>query len=340
MKSRKPAKLNGRGERSSRRAQRGARATQRGEVPLDRVERGGDGRRALEARALEGEARARDHALRIGEHALEEVVAAVGERQEPGHGPTIIEREMGSWLEGRVVGQTRWTERLCSLQVQAPLGPFEAGQFTRLALDVDGERIARPYSLVNAPGTEPLEFYYNVVREGPLSPRLAALEAGAPVFVAPNPAGFLVLREVPEAENLWLISTGTGLGPFLSILRTDAPWARFAHVTLVHAVRAAADCAYRDVIGAIAGARGEKFGFVPFASREAVVGAAAGRVPAAIADGRLERAAGVPLSAERSHAMLCGNPAMVTDVTAALVARGMRKHRRRAPGHISVETYW
>jgi len=247
---------------------------------------------------------------------------------------------MSKWLEGRVVGQTRWTDRLCSLQVRAPLVPFEAGQFTKLALDVGGERVARPYSLVNAPGTEPLEFYYNVVQDGPLSPRLAALGAGDAVHVAPNPAGFLVLREVPEAENLWLISTGTGLGPFLSILRTDAPWQRFARVILVHATRTAADRAYRDLIGAIARARGGKFGFVSFVSREAVDGALAGRVPAAIGDGRLERAAQAALSAERSHVMLCGNPAMVTDATAALEARGMRKHRRRAPGHITVETYW
>jgi ferredoxin/flavodoxin---NADP+ reductase len=247
---------------------------------------------------------------------------------------------MSKWLEGRVEGQTRWTDRLCSLRVRAPLGHFEAGQFTKLALDLGGERVARPYSLVNAPGTEPLEFYYNVVSEGPLSPRLAALQEGEAVHVAPNPAGFLVLREVPEAQNLWLISTGTGLGPFLSILRTEAPWQRFARVTLVHAVRAAADCAYRDLIGGIAGARGDKFGFVSFVSRENVAGTLAGRVPAAIRDGRLERAAQAELSAARSHAMLCGNPAMVTDVTAALEERGMRKHRRRAPGHITVETYW
>ena len=247
---------------------------------------------------------------------------------------------MSKWLEGQVVGQTRWTDRLCSLQVRAPLGPFEAGQFTKLALDVGGERVARPYSLVNAPGAEPLEFYYNVVPEGPLSPRLAALGEGDAVHVAPNPAGFLVLREVPEAENLWLIATGTGLGPFLSILRTDAPWRCFARVRLVHATRTAADQAYRETIGDIARARGAQFGFVSFVSREAAAGALAGRVPEAIRDQRLESAAQAELTAASSHVMLCGNPAMVTDVTAVLEERGMRKHRRRAPGHITVETYW
>jgi ferredoxin--NADP+ reductase len=247
---------------------------------------------------------------------------------------------MSKWLEGRVVGQKRWTDRLCSLQVAAPLGRFEAGQFTRLALDIGGERVARPYSLVNAPGSEPHEFYYNVLAAGPLSPRLSALAAGDAVFVASNVAGFLVLAEVPDAENLWLISTGTGLGPFLSILRTEAPWQRFKRVTLVHATRTAAEQAYGEVIAAVGAARGEQFRRVAFVSRETAPGALEGRVPAALRDGRLERAAQSDLSAEHSHAMLCGNPEMVTDVSVALAERGMRKHRRRAPGHISVETYW
>jgi ferredoxin--NADP+ reductase len=247
---------------------------------------------------------------------------------------------MSKWLEGRVVGQKRWTDRLCSLQVSAPLARFEAGQFTKLALDVGGERVARPYSLVNPPGSEPQEFYYNVVAAGPLSPRLAALGAGDAVFVAPNPAGFLVLAEVPEADNLWLIATGTGLGPFLSILRTDAPWQRFRQVILVHATRTAAEQAYGEVLAAIGAARGAQLRRIAFVSREKSAGALEGRVPAAIRDGRLERAAQAELSAERSHAMLCGNPEMVADVTAVLDERGMRKHRRRAPGHISLETYW
>ncbi|MNC89549.1 Ferredoxin--NADP reductase [compost metagenome] len=87
-------------------------------------------------------------------------------------------------------------------------------------------------------------------------------------------------------------------------------------------------------------ARGGQFRRIAFVSREKAAGALEGRVPAAIRDGRLERAAQAELSEARSHAMLCGNPEMVTDVTAALAERGMRKHRRRAPGHISLETYW
>ena len=86
-----------------------------------------------------------------------------------------------------------------------------------------GERVARAFSFVNTPDDALLEFYGVVVPQGPLSPRLNQLKAGDALYVAPNPAGFLILPEVPDAETLWLISTGTGLAPFLSILRTERP---------------------------------------------------------------------------------------------------------------------
>jgi ferredoxin/flavodoxin---NADP+ reductase len=150
--------------------------------------------------------------------------------------------------------------------------------------------------------------------------------------VAPNPAGFLVLSEVPDAETLWLVSTGTGLAPFLSILRTDT--SRFRNVVLVHAVRHAQELAYRELIGTT------RARYVTFVSREKAPGSLEGRIPAAILDGRLEAAAGVKLSAETSHVMLCGNPQMLKDAQAALAQRGLRKHKRRVPGHIAVESFW
>ena len=244
------------------------------------------------------------------------------------------------WIEGTVVGQRRWTDSLYSLQVRAAVGPFEAGQFTKLALGIDGEMVARPYSFVNPPREQPCEFYYVVVPGGPLTPRLARLEPMDVVFLAPNPSGFLVLSEVPDADTLWMISTGTGIGPFLSILRTDTPWSRYRHCVLVHAVRHADELVYRDTLDAIAAQRGDRFRMVRFVSRAVHPGALAGRVPAAIADGRLERAAGLELSAATSQVMLCGNPDAVADTTEALKARGMKKHRRRDPGQITVENYW
>jgi ferredoxin--NADP+ reductase len=239
------------------------------------------------------------------------------------------------WLQARVTENRHWTEALFSLRVEGPRLAFEAGQFVRIALDIAGERVARPFSFVNPPADPTLEFYGIVVPEGPLSPRLAQLGVGDNLFVAPNPAGFLVLSELPEAETLWLVSTGTGIAPFLSILRTDASWKRYRNVVLVHAVRQARELVYRDLISGL-----KNLKYVSFVSRETASGSLAGRIPAAIGDGRLEAAAGLRLAPESSQVMLCGNPDMLKDTTAALVSRGMRKHRRRSPGHISVESFW
>jgi ferredoxin/flavodoxin---NADP+ reductase len=237
-----------------------------------------------------------------------------------------------SWLTGTVIENRRWTDTLFSLRVEGAHASFKAGQFVRIALDVDGQRVARAFSFVNPPQDPVLEFYGVIVPEGPLSPRLARLRAGDALYVAPNPAGFLVLSEVPDAETLWLISTGTGLAPFLSILRTDT--SRFRNVVLVHAVRHADELAYQSVIGET------RARYVTFVSREKHAGSLEGRIPAAIADGRLEKAAGVALTAGSAHVMLCGNPDMLKDAQAVLAQRGLRKHRRRTPGHITVESFW
>ncbi|MBK9115733.1 MAG: ferredoxin--NADP reductase [Betaproteobacteria bacterium] len=251
---------------------------------------------------------------------------------------------MAAWVEGRVAGKRHWTQALVSLQVAAPEVTFAAGQFGRLALPAppghNEPMIGRPYSFVNPPDAQPHEFYFIVVPGGPLTPRLAALAVGDPVWLAPRANGFFCVGEVPPADVLWCLATGTGLGPFLSMLRTPEPWSRFQRVVLVHAVRRAEELTYRDEIAGIGRAQPGAFAYVPMVSREAQPGALAGRIPAAIADGRLEAAVGIALSAENAHAMLCGNPAMVDDTQQVLAARGMRRHRRKEPGHVTVETYW
>jgi len=251
---------------------------------------------------------------------------------------------MAAWVEGRVAGKRHWTQSLFSLLVDAPEVTFEAGQFGRLALPAPpGHKesmLGRPYSFVNPPGTQPHEFYFTVLPHGPLTPRLAALNAGDTVWLAPRANGFFCVAEVPASETLWCLSTGTGLGPFLSMLRTDLPWSKFGRVVLVHAVRHAEELTYRDEIAGIGNAHSGAFTFVPFVSREAHPDALAGRIPDAIADSRLEARTGIAMSPENSHAMLCGNPAMVEDTQKVLEARGMRRHRRKEPGQVTVETYW
>lgn len=248
--------------------------------------------------------------------------------------------DKGKWVEGKVVGKTQWTERLYSLRIEAQVAPFKAGQFGKLALEIDGEMVGRPYSFVNAPDERPLEFYFITVPGGPLSNRLITLSPDDPVWLAPRASGFLTLSELPQAEHLWLLSTGTAIGPFLSIVKTDEPWKRFSRIVLVHAVRTAAELAYRDQIKRIEELRGGQFKCIPFVSREDTGFAIKARVPQAIKDGRLEEWAGIPIAAGRSQVMICGNPDMVNDTTDALIERGLKRNRRKDPGQISVENYW
>jgi ferredoxin/flavodoxin---NADP+ reductase len=251
---------------------------------------------------------------------------------------------MSTWVEGRIAFVRHWTDSLFSLGVDAPEVTFDAGQFARLALPAPpGSKeamLGRPYSFVNPPQRTPHEFYVVIVPEGPLSPRLAALSPGDPIWLLPRANGFFTIDEVSPAESLWALATGTGIGPFLSMLRTDAPWAKFPRIVLVQAVREARELAYGDAIAEISRAHPGAFTHIPIVSREDHRGALRGRIPALIDDGRLEARAGVPIGPESAQAMLCGNPQMVDDTQETLKRRGMRRHRRREPGHVHVEAYW
>jgi ferredoxin--NADP+ reductase len=247
---------------------------------------------------------------------------------------------MASWVEGRVLALHGWTAELYSLQLEAEVAPFVAGQFTRLALEIDGEMVARPYSFVNGPDNPVHEFYFIRVPGGPLTARLVELKPGDPLFIAPRGAGFFVLDEVPEADTLWMLSTGTGLGPFLSILSTPEVWQRYRNIVLVHAVRRLEELTYREHIDALLAAHPQQLQYIPFVSREDVDFALPGRVPGSIETGVLEARAGLELSAAHSQVMICGNPGMVRDSRAALEARGLKKNTRREPGQITTEQYW
>ena len=129
---------------------------------------------------------------------------------------------MASWLDGKVVDNRRLNEYLTALIIDGELGGYEAGQFVRIGLPDGDNVLARPYSLVNTPQETHLEVYFNVVEEGPLSPRLFDLQAGDDVLVSDNPSGFLTVSEIPECKHLWMVATGTGIGPFLAILKSAA----------------------------------------------------------------------------------------------------------------------
>ena len=247
---------------------------------------------------------------------------------------------MSAWVEGEIVRKTRWTDRLFSLEVAAPVEDYRAGQFTKLALDIDGERVARPYSYVNPPQRRPLEFYFITVADGPLSTRMETLDAGDKVWVQSRATGMFTLSEIRDARNLWLLSTGTALGVFLAILNTDEPWSRFENVILVHGVRTAEELTYRAAIENIQAQHPDQFRMISVVSREQTDGALHGRVTHAIEDGRLEESAGATLAPETSQVMICGNNDMVRDTAALLEARGMQRNRRREPGHYTLEKYY
>lgn len=245
---------------------------------------------------------------------------------------------MADWLSGKVIEKIQWNERLFSLRIQCDLENFESGQFVRVALDIDGERVARPYSLVNTLDDQYLEIYFNIVPEGPLTPKLAQLDDNDEIFVTDKANGFLTVAEIPDCKNLWMMATGTGVGPFLSILKSKKVWQRFEKVVLGYSVRDLSELSYQAQITAIEKQHEGQFSFVPFVTREKVEGAMNQRITASIEDGSLEQRSGIAID-ENSHIMMCGNSAMISGVAECLEKRGLRKHRRREPGHITTEKY-
>jgi ferredoxin/flavodoxin---NADP+ reductase len=247
---------------------------------------------------------------------------------------------MAQWVEGKIVENIHWSENLFTLKIDADVDDFSAGQFTSLALDIDGERVARPYSYLSAPQQRPLEFFFYTATDGVLSNALVRLEEGDSVWVKQQSNGFFVLDEIPECNDLWMLGTGTGIAPFFSILNSDEPWQRFEKIVLVHAVRTLVDLQYQETVQTLREKYGNRFHFQAFVSREIVEDTINGRVPITIEDGSLETKVGLKLDTEKSHIMLCGNPDMVKDSVEILKTRGFTKNRRRTPGHITVENYW
>lgn len=248
---------------------------------------------------------------------------------------------MADWVTGKVTQVQHWTDSLFSLTLHAPIKPFTAGQFTKIGLEIDGERVQRAYSYVNAPGNQDLEFYLVNVPEGKLSPRLHVMQPGDEVMVVSDAAGFFVLDEVPDCDTLWMLATGTAIGPYLSILQEGIGLERFNNLVLVHAVRYAADLSYLPLMLELQRRYEGKLRIQTVISRETVSGSLTGRVPALIDSGELEQAVGLTMTTENSHVMLCGNPQMVRDTQQLLKeSRQMTKHLRRRPGHMTAEHYW
>ena len=246
---------------------------------------------------------------------------------------------MNGFVQGRVAARRDWAPGLITLTIDAEIEPFVAGQFVNLGLEAAGELTRRSYSIASAPGA-PLEFYLKEVPGGALTPSLTRLEPGASVLVERKPQGFFSLGYVPQCRELWLVATGTGLGPFIAMLRGAEVWQRFERVSVVHGVRHVGQLSYAEELAAFAVLHPGRLSYTPLVSGGAPGDALPGRVTTAFSDGSLEARAGLMLDPERSHLMLCGNPDMILELTGVLALRGLRKHRVRAPGHISAEKHW
>jgi len=248
---------------------------------------------------------------------------------------------MPTWLPATVSDYRTWCPGLASLVLDRSV-PFRSGQFVTLTCHPEGGRKAkRAYSIASAPG-EPLEFYIVEVEGGAVSPGLCALKQGDPVFVSDKGKGLFTLDEVPDGpRDLWMIATGTGLAPFRSMLRTPGALDRFEHVVVVYGARRLEQLGYLDELHALQRDWQGRLIVIPLISREEPPEhALPGRVTDRLRDGSLEARAGLQLSPEHSHVMLCGNPAMIAQMNELLGERDMVRNTRRSPGHITTEKYW
>ena len=268
-----------------------------------------------------------------------------------------------------VLSKTTWTPNLFSFTVSRPDSfKFTAGQFVRLGVNPSqlkyyqqqqgdtvndvpdaalNEDIFRAYSIVSSPFDEVLEFFSIVIPDGAFTSQLQHLEVGDELLLNTMPFGFLTLAryQKPLPKDLWLLATGTGLAPFLSMLQDLQTWEDYEHIILAYSARSIEELAYIDKIESLQ----EDFGslvnnpakliFIPIVTREPVEGALTERLPKLLLDGTLQARAGIALDVDSTHVMLCGNPDMVEDTKEALKTLGLVMNRR-GEGNIAVENYW
>ncbi|WP_120429299.1 ferredoxin--NADP reductase [Acinetobacter baylyi] len=244
----------------------------------------------------------------------------------------------------KVLSIHRWTPTLFSFTLTRPAHfKFSAGQFARIGLKVKDDLVVRAYSIVSSPFDETLEFFSIVVPDGAFTSNLQHLKIDDELYLEKIPYGFLTLAryQLPLPQDLWLLATGTGLAPFISMLQDFSTWENYQHIYLVYSVRSAAELAYVEKIHEIAASFGEGhrgFKFIPVVTRDPHA-ALHERLPVLIENGELEKAANHMLDPASSHVMLCGNPQMVEDTKEALKRRGLSMNRR-GEGNIAVENYW
>lgn len=229
----------------------------------------------------------------------------------------------------RVLSVHHWNETLFSFRTtRDPALRFENGQFVMIGLRVDGKPLMRAYSIASPNHEEFLEFFSIKVQNGPLTSRLQHLEVGQDLLVSRKPTGTLVLHDLKPARHLYLLSTGTGLAPFLSLVKDPEMYERFEKIVLIHGVRQVSELAYQHLFMEEL-PNDEIFGemvrnqliYYPTVTREPYRNM--GRQTDLIESGKLFTDIGLPpLNPDTDRAMICGSPAMLADLSKLLDARG------------------
>jgi ferredoxin/flavodoxin---NADP+ reductase len=251
---------------------------------------------------------------------------------------------MSAFLEERVLSVHHWTDRLFSFTTtRDPALRFSNGHFTMLGLRVDGKPLLRAYSIVSANYEDHLEFLSIKVPHGPLTSRLQHIQVGDTVIVGKKPTGTLLIDYLLPGKRLYLLGTGTGLAPFMSIVRDPDTYEKFEQVILVHGVRIKDELAYHDMLvehlpqheflGELVTS---KLRYYPTVTRESYRNM--GRMTELIENGKLFTDLGVPpLNPAEDRVMICGSPAMLRDLKRMLEERAFKEGNTTKPGDFVIE---
>ena len=251
---------------------------------------------------------------------------------------------MSTLVHEQVTSVHHWTDSLFSFTAtRNPAFRFCSGQFAMIGLEVGGRPLLRAYSMASANYEEQLEFFSIKVQNGPLTSRLQHLKVGDSILVNGKPTGTLILDNLMPGRNLYLMATGTGLAPFLSIIKDPETYERYEKVVLVHGCRQVAELAYEKLITEelprheflgelISG----KLIYYPTVTREPFRNR--GRLTDLITSNKLFDEIGLPhLSIDNDRVMMCGSPSMLADLVTILRQNGFDEGNHSEPGHFVIE---
>lgn len=254
------------------------------------------------------------------------------------------ELPMSAFLNETVTHIHRWTDSQFSFRTTRDSGfRFENGQFTMIGLPINGKPLMRAYSIVSTKYDEYLEFLSIIVPTGALTSTLSKIEIGDTLLVGRKPVGTLLLDNLKPGKNLYLLSTGTGLAPFLSIVRDFETYERYEKVILIHGCRTVAELAYHDyltddlprdeVVGEMVQ---NQLIYYPTVTREDF--RTKGRITDLMNSGKLYSDIGLPqLNAENDRVMMCGSPDMLRDCKVILEQTGMSEGSQHEAGEFVLE---